>query len=247
MTASPASAPRRALVTGASRGIGAAIARRLADDGCTVVVNYRESESAARSVVADIESRGGTAHAVGADMADRKAATGLVDKAADLMGGLDILVCNAGIGNATPLLDTTPEDYDALFDIARGTFFALQRAGQLIDDGGRIIAVSTLGTRQAAAAPAYCASKIAIEQFCKGLAHEIAMRGITVNAVLPGFTKTGMLADLPEDYRKMMVDNTSMGRLGQPEDIAALVGFLAGADAGWITGEAISANGGART
>lgn len=237
---------RRALVTGASRGIGAAIARRLARDGCAIAISYHSNSAAADALVAEIVSAGGVAHAFKADMADLNASKTLIDSAAEVMGGLDILVCNAGVSVPAAFLDTTPEMYDALFDIARGTFFAMQRAGQVMADNGRIVAISTLGTRRLSFAPAYCASKTAIEQFCKGLAYELAPRGITVNSVLPGFTETDMLAGQPEDFRAMMVGMTAMGRLGRPEDIAAVVGFLVSAEGGWVTAETMSANGGVR-
>ncbi|RXR26024.1 SDR family oxidoreductase [Sphingobium fluviale] len=237
---------RRALITGASRGIGAAIARALARDGCAVTINYHSNSAAADALVADIVAAGGVAHALKADIADRDASMALVDAAAEKMGGLDILVCNAGVSVPVAFLETTPEMYDSLFDMTRGTFFAMQRASQVMADNGRIVAISTLGTRRVSFAPAYCASKTAIEQFCKGLAYELAPRGITVNAVLPGFTETDMLANQPEDFRGMMVGMTAMGRLGRPDDIAALVSFLVSADAGWVTAETISANGGVK-
>lgn len=237
---------RRALVTGASRGIGAAIARRLARDGCAVIINYRSDAAAADALIFDIVSAGGVAYPLQGDMADHDTAVALVDSAAEKMDGLDILVCNAGVSEPAAFLETTPEMYDALFDITRGTFFAMQRAGQVMADNGRIVAISTLGTRRVLSSPAYCASKTAIEQFCKGLAYELAPRGITVNSVLPGFTETDMLASLPEDFRAMMVGMTAMGRLGKPADIAALVSFLVSADGGWVTAETISANGGVR-
>ena len=237
---------RRALITGASRGIGAAIARRLARDGCRVTINYHSNSNAADALVADIVSDGGVAYALQGDMADHVASMALVDTAAEKMGGLDILVCNAGVSVPAAFLETTPEMYDALFDIARGTFFAMQRTGQVMADNGRIVAISTLGTRRVSFAPAYCASKAAIEQFCRGLAYELAPRGITVNSVLPGFTETDMLANQPEDFKAMMVGMTAMDRLGKPEDIAALVSFLVSADAGWVTAETISANGGVK-
>ncbi|MBB6122392.1 SDR family oxidoreductase [Sphingobium subterraneum] len=237
---------RRALVTGGSRGIGAAIARRLARDGCTVTITYHSNSSAADELVADIASTGGVAYALQADTANLHASMASVDQAAELMGGLDILVCNAGVSVAAPFLETGPDMYDALFDITRGTFFAMQRAGQIIADHGRIVAISTLGTRRVSSSPAYCASKTAIEQFCKGLAYEVAPRGITVNAVLPGFTETDMLASLPADFKATMVGMTAMGRLGKSDEIAALVAFLVSSDGGWVTAETISANGGVK-
>jgi 3-oxoacyl-[acyl-carrier protein] reductase len=241
-----ASNGRAALVTGASRGIGKAIALRLAADGFAVGVNYRSGSAEADQVVGQIVAAGGRAIPLQADVGVTREATRLVEDAAAQLGGLDVLVNNAGLGITDSLMNTTEEAYDRLFDLARGVFFAMQRAGRVLRDNGRIINISSISTRQAAAMPAYAASKLAIEQFARGLAHEIGHRGITVNAVLPGGTDTEMFATLGPEQRQRAAESTALGRLGQPEDIAEVVAFLA-SDAGrWITAETITASGGRR-
>jgi 3-oxoacyl-[acyl-carrier protein] reductase len=239
---------KSALVTGASRGIGRAIALRLARAGFAVIINYRANKEAAAEVVSQIQAAGGMAQAIQADIAVPGESVRLFDEAAQRFDGLDVLVNNAGAGITGTLLSTTEAAYDELFAITRSVFFILQRAGLMLNEGGRIINVSSIATRQPAVNPAYTASKLAVEQFTRALAHEIGARGITVNAVLPGAIDTDMLATAlgGGDWRVKAAAITAFGRVGQPDEVASLVAFLASDDAGWITAETIAASGGRR-
>ncbi len=233
-----------AIVTGASRGIGRAIAERLAQDGATVVVDYSQSADKAQEVVAAIEAKGGTAIALQADMSQVAQIRSLFQETIDKFGKIDILVNNAGTSLFKPLAETTEAEQFALN--AKGTFFALQEAAKHLSDNGRIVNISTAGTVSGGANfAAYVGSKSAIEGFGLCLAKELGGRGITVNAVLPGITETDMsLETLPDEARQAMVAQTSLGRLGKPEDIADVVAFLVSDRARWITGRSIQADGG---
>lgn len=184
-----------AIVTGASNGIGRAIAERLAQEGATVVVNYGKSADKAKQVVAGIEAKGGKAVAVQADMSKVGEAGRLVKDAAKTFGRLDILVNNAGMFMYKPLVETSEEEFDRMFALnTKGPYFALQEAAKVIQRGGRIVNISTDGTHLGfVGATAYLGSKAALEQFTKGLAHELAPKGVTVNTVSPGYTATDML------------------------------------------------------
>src|SRR6266540_3200638 len=186
-----------AIVTGASNGIGRAITERLAQDGATVVVNYGKSADKAKAVVAGIVSRGGNAVAIQADMSKVSDARRLVRETVQRFGRLDILVNNTSMFMYKPLVETTEEEFDRMFALnAKGPYFALQEAAKVIEEGGRIVNISTDGTHMGfSGATAYLGSKGALEQFTKGLAHELAPRGVTVNTVSPGFTETAMLPD----------------------------------------------------
>jgi 3-oxoacyl-[acyl-carrier protein] reductase len=234
-----------ALVTGASRGIGRAIAERLARDGATVVVNYARSADAAQEVVAAIEARGGKAAAARADASRVEDVRRLVRGTVERFGRLDILVNNAGTAIYKPLVEATEEDFDETFALnARGTFFTMQEAARCMTDGGRIISLSSGGTVAGApSASFYAGSKAAVEQFTKALAKEIGGRGITVNAVSPGFTDTDMLGDNPQ-FKELGAQLSPLGRLGKPEDVADVVGFLASGEARWVTGQNVQAGGG---
>src|SRR5918997_318177 len=233
------------LVTGASRGIGRAIAERLARDGANVVVNYARSADAAREVVSAIEVTGGRAAAVQADVSRVEDVRRLVRETVERFGRLDILVNNAGTAVYKPLMEAMEEDFDKTFALnARGTFFAMQEAARRMADGGRIVSLSTGGTVSGApGASFYAGSKAAVEQFTKALAKEIGGRGITVNAVSPGFTDTDMLGDNPR-FKEIGAQMSPLGRLGKPEDVADVVGFLASEEARWITGQNVQAGGG---
>ncbi len=236
-----------AIVTGASRGIGRAIAERLAQDGATVVVDYSQSADKAQEVVAAIEAKGGTAIALQADMSQVAQIRSLFQETIDKFGKIDILVNNAGTSLFKPLAETTEAEFDKQFALnAKGTFFALQEAAKHLSDNGRIVNISTAGTVSGGANfAAYVGSKSAIEGFGLCLAKELGGRGITVNAVLPGITETDMsLETLPDEARQAMVAQTSLGRLGKPEDIADVVAFLVSDRARWITGRSIQADGG---
>jgi 3-oxoacyl-[acyl-carrier protein] reductase len=234
-----------AIVTGSSDGIGRAIAERLAQDGATVVVNYGKSADKAKQVVAGIEAKGGKAVAVQADMSKAGDAGRLVKDAVKRFGRLDILVNNAGMFMFKPLAETTEEEFDRMFALnTKGPYFALQEAAKVIQEGGRIVNISTDGTHIGfAGATAYLGSKGALEQFTKGLAHELAPRGITVNTVSPGYTDTAMMPADPA-FRQIGEQASPLKRLGMPKDIADVVAFVVSEEARWLTGQNIHAGGG---
>ena len=235
---------RVAVVTGASRGIGRGIAERLAKDGATVVVNYTKSAGEAEKVVAGITSQGGAAIAVQADVSKLADIRRLFQETNTAYGRLDILINNAGIFWAKPILETTEEDYDQMFAVnAKGQFFALQEAAKYMADGGRIVNISTGGTKLAfPGISVYGASKSALEFFTKVAAKELGARNITVNTVSPGYTETDMLSD--PRFRTIGVQASPLGRLGAPADIAQVVAFVVSDEAAWITGDTIQAGGG---
>ena len=238
-------AGKLAVVTGASSGIGKGIAERLALNGASVIVNYGKSAGKAKDVVAGIESRGGKAWAVQADMSNVADIRRLFEYAVDQGGSVDIVVTNAGMFWMKPLSDVTEEEFDTMFALnTKGTFFSLQEAARRISDGGRIINISTGATSITFPGGAvYSGSKAAGEQFTKILAKELGARSITVNTVSPGFTDTEMLPQDPE-FREMGKNMSPLGRIGHVKDIADVVAFLAGPEGGWITGQNIQAGGG---
>jgi 3-oxoacyl-[acyl-carrier protein] reductase len=238
-----------AIVTGASRGIGAAIAQRLAKDGYAVVVNYAGNVAEADKVVAAIGADGGTAIAIQADVADPVAVRALFDGAIAQLGRVDVLVNNAGImPPALPhLADTDDQTFDRLFSVnVKGSFNTMREAAAKLRHGGRIINFSTsvIGLVLPGYA-VYAATKGAIEVMTNILAKELRGKNITVNAVAPGPTATALFLDgkTPEVIERMS-KMAPLERLGQPEDIASAVSFLAGADGGWINGQTLRANGG---
>ncbi|MBG1239695.1 SDR family oxidoreductase [Nostoc sp. NZL] len=235
-----------AIVTGASRGIGRAIAERLAEDGASVVVNYANNSAKAKEVIAGIEARGGQALALQADISKVNDIRHLFQATIDHFGHLDILVNNAGLAIYKPFVQLTEEEFDTVFTVnTRGTFFALQEAARWMADNGRIVSISTGGTvSPSPTASIYAGSKAAVEQFTKVLAKEIGERGITVNAVSPGFTDTEMLASNPQ-LKEKGLKMSPLGRLGQPADVADVVAFLVSEEARWLTGQNIQAGGGA--
>ncbi len=232
-----------AIVTGASNGIGRAIAERLADNGAIVVVNYSKSAEKAQQVVAGIQGKGGKALAVQADMSQVVDARRLVVDTVKQFNRLDILVNNAGKFMPKPLEETTEEDFNGVIALnAKGPYFAMQEAARALKDGGRIVNISTGGTHlHFPGATAYLGSKAALEQYTKGLAQELGSKGITVNTVSPGFTETGMMT---EEYRQIGIQLSPMKRLGVPKDIADVVAFIVSEEARWITGQTIQAGGG---
>jgi 3-oxoacyl-[acyl-carrier protein] reductase len=236
-----------ALVTGASRGIGRAIAVRLGSDGAAVVVNYSGRHEAAGETVAAIEAANGRALAVQGDVGKIGDVERLFDVAFEHFGKLDILVNNAGVFFTKPVADVTEQEYDRIFAVnVKGTFFACQQAAKRMADGGRIINFSSSTTAMMLPAyGAYVATKGAVEQLSHVLAKELGSRGITVNVVSPGPTDTELFGqDKTEQDKQRFAQMAALGRLGQPKDIADVVALLAGDDARWITGQNIRANGG---
>ncbi|MGE6469053.1 SDR family oxidoreductase [Serratia proteamaculans] len=236
-----------AIVTGASRGIGAAIAERLAADGFTVIVNYSGNQALADQLVRKIEQKGGRALSAKADVSDAAAVAQLFDRAEQAFGGVDILVNNAGVIALAPLAEMSDADVDRLIDInLKGTFNTLREAAKRLRDNGRIInfSSSVVGLLQPGYGM-YAASKAAVEALTSVLAKELRGRNITVNAIAPGPTATGLFLDgkTPELIERL-AKMAPLERLGQPQDIAAAVSFLAGADGAWINGQTLRANGG---
>jgi len=236
-----------AIVTGASRGIGAAIARRLASDDFTVVINYSGEAAPAEELARRIEASGGSALTAKADVSDAQAVARMFDAAEAAFGGVDVLVNNAGILKALPLAETSDAEFDRHFGInVKGTFNTLREAARRLNDGGRIVNFSS--TTLALNMPGYAVyngTKAAVEAFTHVFAKELRGRNITVNAVAPGPIATdlflnGKSDELVAQFAKM----PPLERLGQPDDIASVVAFLAGADAGWINGQILRANGG---
>lgn len=236
-----------AIVTGGSRGIGAAIARRLADDGMRTVVNFSGDAGAADDVVRDIRAAGGEALAVKADISDASAVSALFQAARDAFGGVDILVNNAGILSLSPIAEADDSQFDRQIAVnLKGAFNTMREAARQLRDGGRIITLSSsvIGL----ALPSYglyAATKAGVEAMTGVLAKELGARGITVNAVAPGPTATDLFLDgkSPETVARM-AGLAPLGRLGEPRDIAAVVAFLAGPGGGWINGQTLRANGG---
>ena len=236
-----------AIVTGASRGIGAAVAERLAADGFTVVINYSGDTKSAEALARKIEGKGGRALTAKADVSDPNAVRGMFDAAEAAFGGVDVLVNNAGIMKLAKIADSD----DALFDqqVAinlKGSFNAMREAGKRLRDGGRIVNFSTsvVGTRLETYG-VYAATKAAIETLTAILAKEMRGRSITVNAVAPGPTATDLFLnrksqEIIDRFAKM----NPLERLGTHQDIAAAVAFLAGPDGAWINGQTLRANGG---
>jgi 3-oxoacyl-[acyl-carrier protein] reductase len=241
-------APKVVIVTGASRGIGAAIAERLAKDGMTVIVNYSGNAAPAEALVEKIEKAGGQARAHQADVGDSAAVGRMFEAAEAAFGGVDVLVNNAGIMK----LGSIAESDDALFDsqIAvnlKGTFNTLREASRRIRSGGRIINLSSSVVGLLAPSYAvYAATKAGVEAMTHILSKELRGRNITVNAVAPGPTATALFLDgKPQAVIDHLANISPLQRLGTPEDIAGAVSFLAGPDGSWINGQVLRANGGA--
>jgi 3-oxoacyl-[acyl-carrier protein] reductase len=236
---------KSAIITGSSRGIGRAIAERLAADGVSVVINYARNSKQADEVVRRIIDRGGEAVAIQADVSKAADIRRLFDEAQKLNGSPDIVVANAGVFLRKPLADSTDEDFDNVFNTnTRGVFFTLREAARRVNENGRIVAVSTGGTRMAFAdASLYLGSKGAVEQFVRSLSRELGPKFITVNVLSPGFTETDML---PQDsqLRSFGASLSPFNRIGTAEDVADVAAFLASEAAGWVTGQNIQAGGG---
>ena len=238
---------RTAIVTGASKGIGAAIAKQLADDGFQIVVNYSSSSEEAGDVVAGIAAAGGRAIAVRADVADAAAVTALFDRAEAEFGKVDVLVNNAGISKFSPLAEVSDEDFRQQVAVnLTGTFNGMREGARRVRDGGRIINLSTsIIGHYSPGNSVYAATKAAVEAMTHILAKELGPRGVTVNAVAPGPIATELLfKGRSEALIQRLINDIPLGRLGLPEDIAQIVSFLAGPQSGWVNGQIIRANGG---
>lgn len=235
------------LVTGAGRGIGHAIALRLARDGADVVVHYSRSAEGAAQTVDEIEKMGRRALAVRADLTDINEIKNAATAVKDHFGAIDILVNNAGYAKYDILENAVEEDFDTIFNInVKGLFFFTQEMVKMINDGGRIINISSgITGARVPGGSVYAGSKAAIEAFTRCWAAELGTRNITVNTVSPGMTKTEMLMEVvPEPARQAAVQSTPLGRLGEPEDIADAVALLCSEEARWITAQNVKVNGG---
>jgi 3-oxoacyl-[acyl-carrier protein] reductase len=236
-----------AIVTGASRGIGSAVAERLARDGFSVIVNYSGSVESADALVRKIEAGGGRALAVKADVSDSRAVREMFETTVSKFGGVDILVNNAGIMALSNIAETDDASFDKLIAInLKGTFNTLREGAKRLRSGGRIInfSSSVVGLLQPTYA-IYAGTKAAVEAMTSVLAKELRGRNITVNAIAPGPTATDLfLKGKPQAVVDHLAKLAPLERLGEPNDIASAVSFLAGPDGAWINGQVLRANGG---
>ncbi len=239
-------AKKVALVTGGSRGIGAAIAKRLASDGASVAITYTKGADAAALVVKEIESAGGKAIAIQADATDPQAVRAAIDKAVASLGRLDVFVNNAGTAIPKTFAETTLDDIDQMFSLnVRALFVATQAALKQMNDGGRIITIgSCVGERMMTPGlVVYAATKGAVKIFVQGLSREVGSRNITVNNIQPGPIDTD-LNPAAGDWAEPQLANTALKRYGHVEEVAALVAFVAGPEASYITGANLTVDGG---
>ncbi len=237
-----------AVVTGASRGIGRAIALHLAELGAKVVVNYSGSQEKAEAVVAEIESNGGSAIAVQANVADADAVNTLMKAAVETYGSLDILINNAGITRDNLLMRMKEEDWDAVMNTnLKGVFLCTKAVTRQMmkQRAGRIVNIASIvGVAGNAGQANYVAAKAGVIGLTKTAAKELAVRNIFVNAVAPGFIDTEMTEELPEDIKAQMLTQIPLAKLGKPEDVAKVVAFLASDDASYMTGQTLHVDGG---
>jgi 3-oxoacyl-[acyl-carrier protein] reductase len=256
MTGHDRLAGKRALVTGGSRGIGAAIARRLAADGAAVAVNYVADQASADKLVADLTDRGHQVAAFRADVSDPAQTHELVNRVVETMGGIDILASNAGVEHFGALESITLSDFDRVFHVnVAGQLFAAQAAAEAMTHGGRILLTSSISARIGVYQHTlYAASKAAVSAMVLNLAPELAERGIAINAIAPGGTATDMAAEVGALYTPpalqsvppdtVIASMNAIGRLAEPHEIAAVAAFLLSPDASYITGATMDASGG---
>ncbi|KAF1004758.1 MAG: 3-oxoacyl-[acyl-carrier-protein] reductase FabG [Luteibacter sp.] len=240
-----------AIVTGASKGIGAAIARSLAAEGAAVIVNYASSKAGAEKVVAEIQAAGGKAVAVGGDVSKQAEAEGLVKAAIEHFGRLDVLVNNSGVYEMAPVEETTEQQFHRMFDInVLGTILVTQAAIGHLKEGASIVNIGSAVSRITPAGSAvYTGTKGALDAITGVFSREFGARGIRVNSVNPGMVETEgthTAGFMGTDFEAWAASQASLGRIGQVDDIAPIVTFLASDDARWITGELIGASGGVR-
>ena len=237
-----------AVITGASRGIGAAIAKKMAENGATVIINYQGSVQAAQALEAEIREKGGKAVTYKCDVSDFDKCEKFIGDIVKEYGRIDILVNNAGITRDGLLMGMKEEDFDAVIETnLKGTFNTIRHTTRwmLKQKGGKIINISSVsGILGNAGQANYAASKAGVIGLTKTMARELASRGITVNAVAPGFVETDMTEVLPEAVKETSCKQIPLGRFGKPEEIANAVAFLASEEADYITGQVISVDGG---
>jgi 3-oxoacyl-[acyl-carrier protein] reductase len=236
-----------AIVTGGSKGIGRACAVLLARRGASVVVNYANDEAAAQESIDLILAAGGRAVLARARVESPNESATLFRTAQEHFGRADILICNAGVSSLSPLASLSEAEYHRIYDInVKALLFLLKEAATGLNDNGRIVTISSsTAVNPRAAMALYASSKAAVRTITEVAAAEFGPRGITVNCILPGLVDTPMIKDLPGAYRTAAAASSPFGRIGKPEDIAAVVGFLASKEAAWVTGQSIIANGGA--
>lgn len=235
-----------AVVTGGSRGIGAGIALRLAEEGATVAVNYNNSKDAADKIVKQIEELGSKAAAFKGNVSSEQDSKNLFAEVTKEFGSIDILVNNAGVYDTRFIKDVTEEHVDYVIDTnIKGVIYATKEALKNFADGGRIINISSKAAQSAMPGfSVYSATKAALDTLTRTWAQELGKRKITVNGVAPGPVASDMFNTVPQELKDEFINKTALGRIGEPEDIAAIVAFLASEDGRWVTGHTIAADGG---
>ena len=237
-----------AVITGGTRGIGLAVAKRLAQDGYDLLLTYREDAAVAEAAQSELANSGRAVEVLAADVATSDGAGATIEAAMQRLGGLDVVVNNAGITRDTLIMRMSDEDWDAVLTTnLKGTFLVSKAAVRpmLRQRSGRIVNISSVVGQMGNVGQAnYAAAKAGMIGFTKSLAKEIGSRGITVNAIAPGFIATRLTDDLSDDMKKMLLERTPLARFGTPEDVAGAVAFLVGPDASFITGHTLTVDGG---